>query len=172
MASPCVQPSMSPSPPMRKSGGCLGPWLGWFSHGQPCLSGGNHRLACFAWACPERHGCPAKRARWDGITPATPSMATNATPPFHPLPSSTFVPRASTRVRCVPRRCFPSPTHPHPHRGVARRGPWGGSDRCQRPVRAPLSCCTMPSQSHLFIRPHVDPTLSCRVRPQRRAPGC
>ena len=38
-------------------------------------------------------------------------------------PSSSFVPRASPWVRCVPRRCFPGPTQPHTHRGEARRGP-------------------------------------------------
>jgi len=88
---------------------------------------------------PARKGhTPPQRARRDAPKPATPSTASNNTPPFHPPPSSTFVPQVLTRVRCVPRRCFPSPTHTHTHRGEACRGPPGAVARHRHPI--PATC--------------------------------
>jgi len=71
-----------------------------------------------------------------GCTLARNTLNSNDTPPFHPPPSSTFVPRVFTRVRYMPRRPFPSPTHQHPHRWEACRGPPGAVARHRHPIPA------------------------------------
>ena len=79
MASPWVQPPMSPSPPTstRKSGGCLWPWLGWFSHGAMVPFPGDPSVSVFSRACPEKG--PLPRRERDRAPPSpqlpTPSMA-------------------------------------------------------------------------------------------------
>ena len=128
MASSYVQPPLSPSPPTRKSGGVFGALarlvLPWGNGSFPGGSIGGRVLCGPAWKGPT----PPQRARWDAPAPATPSSSDDG-PPLTPPSSSTVVPRVFKRVRYMPRRCFPSPTHPHTHRGEACRGHPGGVAR-------------------------------------------
>ena len=83
MASPCVQPPMSPSPPMRKSGGCLGPWLGWFSPGAMVHFRGDPSVSVFCVGLPGKGSRQCRERGGIPLIPTTPQTTTTlALPPL------------------------------------------------------------------------------------------
>ena len=119
MASPWVQPT-SHSPPTRKSGGgCLGPWLGWFSHGAMVPLRGGPSMGVFCAGLPENH-CPAETGM--GCTLARNPFNSNDTP----HPPSRLCPGCSRGCAACRAAAFPAQTthtHTEEKRVGVPRGP-------------------------------------------------